>query len=38
LQEERHWREKRKWKASEVAEDNEDGEKELSGSNKKVSD
>jgi hypothetical protein len=38
LQEKRHWREKGKRKASEVVEVDEDMEKELSGSNKKVSD
>jgi hypothetical protein len=38
LQEERCQRKKGKWKASEVAEDDEDTEKEPSGSNKKVSD
>jgi hypothetical protein len=38
LQEERHWREKGKRKASEVVEDNEDTEKEPSDLNKKVSD
>jgi hypothetical protein len=38
LQKKKHWREKRKWKASKVAEDNKEMEKEPSGSNKKVSD
>jgi hypothetical protein len=37
LQEEKRWRDKGKRKASEVAEDNKDIEKEPSGSNKKVS-
>jgi hypothetical protein len=38
LQEERHWREKGKQKASMVEEDDEDMEKEPSSSNRKVSD
>jgi hypothetical protein len=37
LQEEKHWKDKGKQKASEVAEDNEETEKEPSGSSKKVS-
>jgi hypothetical protein len=38
LQEEKRQREKGKWKASIVEEDDEDAEREPSGSNKKVSD
>jgi hypothetical protein len=38
LQEEKHQREKGKWKASVVEEVDEDTEREPSGSNKKVSD
>jgi hypothetical protein len=37
LAEEKGWREKGKWKVMEVEEDEEDMEKEPSGSNKKVS-